>query len=121
MIFLIDYVSKNCNVWVQKNKNNIKRESCTQIITYYPKQRFVIDITELPEELNETKKKNYLFNIIDHFTKFGISFLINNKESKNILKFLQITLECYGIPDEIKSNNITEFKNHLIESFLNEI
>ena len=40
LTFLIDYVSKNCNIYVQKNKNNIKREPCTQIITYYPKQRF---------------------------------------------------------------------------------
>lgn len=82
MTFLIDYVSKNCNICVQKNKNNIKREPCTQIITYYPKQRFVMVLTELPEELNETKEKNYHFNIIDHFSKFGISYLINNKESK---------------------------------------
>lgn len=32
MTFLIDYVSKICNVCVQKNKNNIKREPCTEII-----------------------------------------------------------------------------------------
>ena len=60
MTFLIDYVSKNSNICVEKNKNNLKREPCTQIITYYPKQRFVMDLTELPEELNETKEKNYL-------------------------------------------------------------
>ena len=63
------------------------------------------------------QRKKITFNIIDHFSKFGISYLINNKESKTILKFLEITLECYGIPDEIGSDKGIEFKNHLIESF----
>ena len=66
----------------KKNKNSLKREPCNQIITYYPKQRFIMDLTELHDELNEKKKS--LLNIIGHFSKLGISFLINNKESKTI-------------------------------------
>ena len=41
-----------------------------------------MDLTELHDELNEKKKS--LLNIIGHFSKLGISFLINNKESKTI-------------------------------------
>ena len=32
-----------------------------------------MDLTELPEELKSNTNYNYLFNIIDHFSKFGMS------------------------------------------------
>ena len=45
-------------------RNKLKRETCKQIITYYPRQRYVMDISELP--LDISKDKSYLFSIIDH-------------------------------------------------------
>ena len=53
-------------------RNKLKRESCKQIITYYPRQRYVMDISELP--LDISKDKSYLFSIIDHFSKYGIAY-----------------------------------------------
>ena len=43
-----------------------------------------MDITELPKEFNK-KNKLYLFNIIDHFSKFGMSYIITDKKSESII------------------------------------
>ena len=59
-------------------RNKLKRETFKQIITYYPRQKYVMDISELPLDIN--KDKSYLFNIIDHFSKYGMVFIINNKD-----------------------------------------
>ena len=59
-------------------RNKLKRETCKQIITYYPRQRYVMDISELPLDIN--KDKSYLFNIKDHFSKYCMVFIINNKD-----------------------------------------
>ena len=46
----------------------MKRETPKQILTYYPKQRYLMDLTELPLELKKDNNYSYLFNIIDHFS-----------------------------------------------------
>ena len=71
-----------------------------------------MDLTELPKDLLKEKEEKFdLFNIIDHFSKFGMSFLLENKEAKTILHYLEFALECYGMPEEIGSDNGREFKN----------
>ena len=57
-----------------------------------------MDLTELPIELKINNKYNYLFNIIDHFSKFGMCNLI---EAPTIFKSLKNCLECNGFPEEI--------------------
>ena len=82
-----------------------------------------MDLTELPIELKKQKSNNnntYLFNIINHFSKFGMSFLLKNKDSKTILKYLKTALECNGYPTELGSDNGKEFCNELVENYLKE-
>ena len=118
--FLINYILKNCITCIGKaSRTKLKREPTKQIITYYPKQRYVMDITEVPDELISDTRK-YLFCIIDHFSKYGMAFIINNKEATTILKYLKIALEANGFPEEIGSDNGKEFKNKLIENYLEE-
>ena len=108
---------------LKKNKKTFNREPSGQIITNYPKQRFAIDLTVLPEEfidVGSNKGLKYLFNIIDHFSKFGISYLIRDKKALTVLKKLKLALNCYGYPEEIGSDNGSEFKNSIIENFLKE-
>ena len=71
-----------------------------------------MDITELPIELKGNNNNNaYLFNIIDHFSKFGMSYLIKNKKSSTVYKNLKFALDCNGFPSEIGSDNGKEFRN----------
>ena len=78
-----------------------------------------MDLSELPYEFNKIHNR-YLFCIIDHFSKFGMAFIIENKEANTILKYLKLALECNGYPEEIGSDNGREFKNNLIENYLKE-
>lgn len=86
--FLTNYILKNCVTCLGKTRKvKIKREPSKQILTYYPRQRYVMDLSELPYELNKSKTI-YLFCIIDHFSKYGMAFIIENKEANTILKYL---------------------------------
>ena len=120
LTFLIDYIIKNCAPWSVKNKEILKREPSKQIITYYPRERYVMDLTELPLELKRNTNYNYLFNIIEHFSKFGILVVLENKDAKNILQNLKLFFEFNGFQKELGSDNGREFKNKLIENYLNE-
>ena len=70
---MAEYIVKTYSICLQKNKNTLVRQPSGQIITFYPLQRLVMDLTDLPEELSDTNNNLYLYNIIDHFSKNGIS------------------------------------------------
>ena len=118
--FLTEYIVKNCESCAEKNKTKYKREPAKQIITFYPKQRYIMDLTELPKELKTNNNYIYLLDIIDHFSKYGISIPLENKEANTIFKNLKIALECNGFPEELGSDNGKEFKNKIIETYLKE-
>ena len=50
-----------------------------------------MDLPELPYELNKNKNI-YLFCIIDHFSKNGNTFIIENKEVNTTSKYLKLFL-----------------------------
>ena len=57
-----------------------------------------MDITKLPIELKIKNKCIYLLNIIDHFSKYGMYYIIANKETNSIYVKLKLSLECNGYP-----------------------
>ena len=73
-------------------KNNIdkenRREKTNKIIFKEPKSRYVGDLTNIPNELRTKTKYIYQFTIIDHFSKFLNSYLLENKKANSILKRL---------------------------------
>ena len=74
--FIIKYIINNyttCNI---NYRNTLKREPVKQIITYYPKERYALDLSELPVEFKKNNKYVYLFSIIDHFSKYGMTYII---------------------------------------------
>ena len=75
-----------------------------------------MDLTELSLEF-QNKEECYLFYIIDHFSKYGMANIIDNKEAITILKYIKLILEYNEFPEEIGSDNGKEFKNLLIELF----
>ena len=102
---------------LKKNKAIFKREPCGQIFSSYPKKRYIIDVTDLPEDFYD-KNKIYLFNIVDYFSMFGMSHIIKDKKSETIVEKLKLSFGSYGFPDKIGSDNGGEFKNALVENYL---
>ena len=102
-------------IFVLKRVVFYKREPSKQIIMKRHKERFVIDLTYLPLELIANTNCKYLFNIMDHFSKFIISFLIENKNANTIVEKLKFCFDNYGATNQIGCDNGTEFINKKVK------
>lgn len=67
-----------------KKRDYFKREPIKQIIFKKPLERFLADLTELPYEIAEGTEFKYQLNIIDHFSKYGFSYLLENKTADKV-------------------------------------
>ena len=97
-----------------------KRENSKTIIFDFPKDRYVLDLTELPFHLDIQDEYKYLLNIIDHFSKLCKSYLLKNKEAFGILQCVKNFISIYGIPRSIGTDNGREFKNKLFNDYMEE-
>ena len=64
------------------------------------------------------KKQIININLIDHFSQYSFSYILNNKSADTILQCLK---ECFvknGIPEELGTDNGTEFVNRKVKNFL---
>ena len=103
---------------MQKNKNFFKRPPCKIIIFDKPKDRYLIDLTEIPFEISKDCNYKFICNIIDHFSKMCKSYLINNKKAVNILFCIEDFVKIYGKPISFGSDNGLEFKNKIIIDYM---
>ena len=85
-----------------------------------PKERYVIDITYLPFEIYKNSKFRYILNCLDHFSKFLFSFLLENKTAKEINDKLKLIFQINGFPEQIGSDNGSEFNNKLVKKLLSD-
>ena len=46
--FIVKFIINNCESYNEKGKKTMKRESPKRILTYYHKQRYLMDLTDLP-------------------------------------------------------------------------
>ena len=65
----IKYIITKCPTCYQKNANFYTREPSKTIVFDYPRDRYVLDLTELPFNLDIKDEYKYLLNIIEHFSK----------------------------------------------------
>ena len=79
-------------------------------------ERYIGDLTELPFKIVENTK--YQFNIIDQFSKFAFSYLLENKDSNKIFECIKECFNKYGVPQEFGTENSKEFCNGKIKNFL---
>ena len=89
----------------KKNSNYYKRPPSKSIIFDAPKDRYVLDITELPINFDNINNNKYLLNIIDHFSKLCKSYSLKNKKSDIILNCLKDFIELNGMPKSIGTDN----------------
>ena len=57
---------------------------------------------------------------MDYFSKFLISFLIKNKFGKTNAEKLEQSFKIYGVPEQIGSDNRSEFVNKHVKNLLNK-
>ena len=77
-------------------------------------ERVELDLTKLSKIYPKNKNKyNFLFCIIEHFSKYAKKYLTETKESKEILDNLKLYLNEIGKPEIIQSNKEGEFREIL--------
>ena len=108
----------SCEIWGAKGAKPKKTQIVKHIETTRSKERFQIDMVYLSDYLVGSKEDRYLLTIIDHFSKFGMIFIVPNKKSTTVLKVLKGWLRITGKPGMIQSDNRGEFNNDLIKDFL---
>ena len=81
----IKYIIANCPSCNQKNFKFYKREKCKTIIFNFPKDRYIMDLTDLPYYIDMVDKYKYICNIINHFSKLTKSYLLFNKSVLSII------------------------------------
>eukprot|EP00825_Cyclidium_porcatum_P050823 TRINITY_DN916_c0_g5_i1.p2 TRINITY_DN916_c0_g5~~TRINITY_DN916_c0_g5_i1.p2 ORF type:complete len:153 (+),score=31.31 TRINITY_DN916_c0_g5_i1:127-585(+) len=79
---------------------------------------WVMDLTEFSQGDDKKKytKKQLRLNIIDHWSKFAWSTVIQSKFAKVVAQFLEKITRENGYPKYIKSDSDTEFKG-VVEQF----
>lgn len=108
-----------CEICKLKSIKLTKLKDVSKIIIFdKPKMRYVGDLTNIPLELKQNTKFNYIFTIVDHFSKLANSYLLENKNKESILLNLKKFFEFYGPPQQFGCDNGREFVNNLVSSYL---
>ena len=89
-----------------------------QMIFTHVYERYIADVTELPDELTNNRKYLYLLNIIDHFSKYAFSYILENKTADTILDKIKDCFLNHGYPEELGTDNSPEFSNRKLNEFL---
>ena len=97
----------------------IKKPKTKQIIPYYPKEEYRLDITELPKELIPSGGERYLLTIIDTFSKYATNYIQNLKKATLILGNLKNSIDINEAPKRIHTDNGCEFINKHMKNYLN--
>ena len=100
-----------------KNIEKTKREKSKTILSHGPKDHYLADLWYLFDYLKGHSNYSYVLDIIDHFSKFCNSYLLNTKEKFEIFTHIRNFIELYGKPKYLVTDNGSEFKNHLLKDY----
>lgn len=114
----MDLIMNLCDVCIQKNFKFYKRFPSKQLVFSRSRDRFIIDITYIPIDPLNNKNNIFLLNILEHFSKFLVSYLIPNKKRKTICAKLEDCFYKFGTPIEIGADKGSEFSNKYVIYFL---
>ena len=81
-----------------------------------PLERIVMEVTFLPNIFISNSKFKYTLNLIEHFSKYLISYLINKKDATVIVEKLKSYFRKYGIPKQIGTENDSELSNKKVKN-----
>jgi len=74
-----------------------------------PWERMAIDIT--PPHPLSSKGNTFIITMMDHFTKFGFAFPVQNHEAPTVAKYLvKRVILTYGVPLQLLSDRGAEFE-----------
>ena len=117
----VELYIKNCvDCAKMKSTEKSKKEKSITILSRGPKDRYVADLWYLPEYLKGHSNYLYVLDIIDHFSKFFNSYLLNTKEKFEIFTHIRDFIDKYGKHNYLVTDNGTEFKNKILTDYCKE-
>ena len=106
LVKAIEEISLNCDI-CKKFKASKPKPAVTFPLASEFNQTVAMDLKTWE------KDKTYLFNVIDHATRFAASALIKSKKPNVIVSaFFRIWVSIFGSPSKVLSDNGGEFANH---------
>ena len=87
---------KNCGICYSEGNVQILEKKKTIIITKGPNIRYKADIWYIPNQLKIGHEYLYIFDIIDHYSKWMFSFLLKNNEAELILSKIKLFINMNG-------------------------
>ena len=103
---------KNCWICNALHRQKMRKPLNTQIISNGQRERYIIDIQNIKNELQDTSAEyNYILAVIDHFSKLCGCFLLKRKTGNSIVIALNKFISIYGSPLIIQCDNCREFVN----------
>ena len=109
-----------CPTCIKLKAGTIVKPTQKKIITKGPKDRYIIDGWKLHEDLAEASGYKWVIDIIDHFSKYMMSFPVVNNTANNALTCLKEFCILKGYPKILQSDNGVEYKNHLFDKLCTE-
>ena len=108
----------SCYICQSLHQSSFNKPDIKQILTNKPRDRYVMDLTDIKPNINDKKYNfKYILNIIDHYSKLTGSYLLVKKEANEVLNALNNFISIYGSPSSLQCDNGLEFKNKKIKEF----
>ena len=139
-----NYHNKSNHRGINETNEHLKREyyfpNMKELITKIinnceicSKYKYERTVKKLKYELSETPdkpldilhidiyfvNKQHFLTIVDKFSRFGASYILNNRNSLNIIQVLKHYISQHGIPKKIIADNGNEFSSTIFKEFLN--
>ena len=106
---------KNCPICEQIHKNIYKKPPIKQILTNFPKERYVADLIEIDKDIDDSYQRyKYILNIIDHFTIYTGCYLLEKKNATETLYGINEFILRNGKPKILQTDNGREFCNNRV-------
>ena len=110
----------NCPTCIKTKFGKLIKSNPKKIVAKGPKERYIIDGWKLHEELAKNTGYSWVIDIIDHFSKYIMSFPVENNNAVNALNCLKEFCILIGYTKILQSDNGSEYKNNLFQEFCNQ-
>jgi len=113
-----DYIG-NCEACAHFNSlRTIQPLYINDIVAKY--DRYMMDCVDLRRYEPQNDGYCWILNVIDTYTKYLWSFKLLSKSAIGVKESLRFIFNNFGVPRSIQSDNGKEFRNRLLQEFLEE-
>ncbi len=82
-----------------------------------PMERISIDITDMG---SGALGHRHVLTVVDHFSRFVNFYPLTSRTAENIVKKLDMLVDCYGVPRVLLSDNAQEFCSETLKTWSRE-